>query len=304
MTFLKKIIDKYQIQTVPLIIDIDGADYLDKGTLQPKQFYNLLDSVKKYPTTAQPGIRKFLSLYSFLSSHYDSIISIHLTKKFSGIYQSGKQASLKIKNKKIDVIDSEQVSGSLGLLVIKAAKMIESGFPHDKIVEEINNTKNKIRTFVAVNTLKYFVKGGRVSPLKGFVAKMMNLKPIVSMDNEGNSLIFGKEFSRKKSINKILQKIENMNNEFTVKEYNINHAHDEKTANLLSDSIERLIGKKPEYIMDISPVVGLNSGIGAVGINLLFEKNTWGQFNKERKFLSFFYFLKSIVFFTSLTIQN
>lgn len=271
----QKIIDDYQIQVVPLIIDIEGADYLDKVTLHPAQFYNLLEKTKKYPTTSQPGERKFHTLYSFLSSHYDSIISVHLTQKFSGIFQSSKKASERIKNKKIDVIDSKQVSGSLGLLVIEAARMIEKGFSHDKIVEEINKTKNNIRTFVAVNTLKYFVKGGRVSPLKGVLAKAMNLKPIVSMDCEGNSILIGKEFSRKKSIKRILQTIDYLNKDYGIISYNINHAHDINAANELSELIEKMINKKPEYIMDISPVVGLNSGIGAVSINLLFEKNTW-----------------------------
>jgi hypothetical protein len=140
------------------------------------------------------------NLYAFLTAHYDAVIAVHLTAKFSGTYFSSCKAAETISRaygKPISVIDSKNVSGALGLIVLRIARAIEKGATHDAIVDQAARWVDDTRILVSVKTLKYMVRGGRVSPLKGLLANLLNLNPIVSMDADGNSMVSGKTFSQK-----------------------------------------------------------------------------------------------------------
>jgi len=271
----KEVMDYYQIQMVPLYLNFGQNQYLDKITMKADQFYSLLDSAEDYPVSAQPGMNTFQNLYHFLGTHYDSIIAIHVSDKLSGTWNSSTKAAERLKGKKISVINSRHVSGSVGLLALKAAMMIEERRDHDEIVETIETLTNNTRIFVSVNTLKYMVRGGRVSPVLGLVGKAMNLKPIVSVDRKGNSTLYGKAFSKLGNMKKILGFVEELNKKCHVVSYNITHAHAHKTAKAYEDSLTKLLGKKPEYIMEVSPVVGISAGVGAVSVSVLCERDTW-----------------------------
>jgi DegV family protein with EDD domain len=271
----KEVMDYYQIQMVPLYFNFGQSQYLDKITMKADQFYSMLDSAEDYPVSAQPGMNTFQNLYHFLGTHYDSVIAIHVSDKLSGTWNASKKAAERLRGKKISVINSRHVSGSIGLLVLKAAMMIEERRDHDEIVETIETLTNNARIFVSVNTLKYMVKGGRVSPVLGLVGKALNLKPIVSVDREGNSKLYGKAFSKLGNMKKILGFVEELNKKCHVVSYNITHAHAHKTAKAYEDSLTKLLGKKPEYIMEVSPVVGISAGIGAVSVSVLCERDTW-----------------------------
>ena len=270
----KEVIDYYQIQMVPLYLNFGQSQYLDKITMKADQFYSLLDSADEYPVSAQPGMNTLQNLYHFLGTHYDSIIAIHVSDKLSGTWNASTKAAEKLK-KKISVINSRHVSGSIGLLALKAARMIEEGSVHDDIVETIESLTKNTRIFVSVNTLKYMVKGGRVSPVLGLVGKVMNLKPIVSVDREGNSKLYGKAFSKLGNMKKILGFVEELNSKCNVVSYNITHAHAHKTAKAYEDSLTKLLGRKPEYIMEVSPVVGISAGVGAISVSVLCKSDTW-----------------------------
>jgi hypothetical protein len=271
----KEVIDYYQIQMVPLYLNFGKSQYLDKITLKADQFYTLLDTTEDYPVSAQPGLNTFQNLYHFLGTHYDSIIAIHVSDKLSGTWNASTKAAERMKSKKMSVINSRHVSGSIGLLALTAARMIEEGRSHDEIAETIESLSKNTRIFVSVNTLKYMVKGGRVSPVLGLVGKAMNLKPIVSVDKEGNSKLYGKAFSKLGNMKKILGFVEELNRKCNVVSYNITHAHAHKTAKAYEESLMKLLGKKPEYIMEVSPVVGISSGVGAVSVSVLCERDTW-----------------------------
>ena len=95
-----KLIEKYQISQVPLNIHFGENEYLDKITIQPDQFFTLIDKEKYFPTTSQPNEIKFLNLYSFLTTHYDSVIAVHLSEKFSGTFRNSLSAAQKIEKEK------------------------------------------------------------------------------------------------------------------------------------------------------------------------------------------------------------
>ncbi len=265
------IMDRYQIHMVPLSIIMNNTSYLDKVSMHPDQFYRMLDSTESYPTTSQPPAAVFQDLYENLLKYYDSVISIHLSAKMSGTWNAASQAAEEFASGKISVIDSHQLSGSLGLIVQRAAEAIEAGRKHEEIVEAIEKWREKAAIFVSVQTLKYMVRGGRVSPMKGRLAKILNLKPIVSVDKAGKSELFGKAFSRKANRKKIINMVKQQLTDGRLQSYAVVHAHARKDAEIFIDELKVLLGKDPDYVMDISPVVGLNAGKGAVSVVTLKE---------------------------------
>lgn len=269
-----EILDRYQVHIVPINLHIGGSNYLDKVTVTPDRFYYLMKESPQFPTTSQPNMTAFRNLYSQLVSHYDSIIAVHLSHRLSGTWQNSKRAAesvTKETGKKISVIDSLHLSGSLGLIVYKAAEAIEQGLGHDHIVNQMEEWISRTTILVSVKSFDSMVRGGRVSPMKGRLAKVMNLKPIISMDREGNSCLYQKAFSQKGNIRKVLRIVSEGLKTRRVWKYSILHAHDLIGARLYAGKMEALVGEPPDFIIDISPVVGLNAGHGALAVSIMFE---------------------------------
>lgn len=270
----QSVLDHFQVHMVPISLNFGESQYLDKVTVTPDQFYSMLDEQKEFPKSAHPNVKTFENIYSHLASHYDSIIAIHLSGKLSGTYSSSLTAAGNISKetgKKITIIDSKTLSGSLGLLVHKMARDIEAGKSHDETVRDAEKNLPRAKILVGVKTIKYMVRGGRVSPMVGVIANLLNLKPIVSMKEDGESTIFGKAFSHKGSLKNIIKHMKKYTEKSRVREYCILHAHNVDAALEYNREMENLIGKKSAYTMDISPVIGLNAGVGTVAISFLLE---------------------------------
>lgn len=265
------VIDDLQIHVVPFHLSFGDTLFLDKVTILPDQFYSLLETHEEHPKSAQPPLGSIQSLFSFLATHYESILAVHISDGLSGAFKLSREAAKVVKDKKIDVLNSKHLSASLGLIVLRVAEAIKDGKKHEEVVNAAEEWIGKTNVLVDIQTLKYMVRGGRVSPLKGFVAKILNLKPIVSLDSEGKATASGKSFSRKSNMKKIVGKIKQMNEERRIWNYAIVHAKNPERAELYAYTLKQKIGRDPLYIMDISPVIGVHNGIGAVGIALMFE---------------------------------
>ncbi len=269
-----EIIDQYQIHMLPLNVYFGDNHFLDRVTIQPEQFYNRMEKDPIFPKTAQINEVSFRNLYSHLASHYDAIISIHLTDKFSGTYFSATKAAEQISrefNKPLAVIDSKNVSAGMGLTVLRVAQAVEEGQKFDQIVENAKKWVDEAKIFVSVKTLKYMVKGGRVSPLKGLIAKIMNVKPIVSMDENGKSLIFGKTYSQSSNMRKVLKHISEISADKKIWNYIVLHANNPDGAKWYTQQMQILTSQEPAAVVNISPVIGANAGTGAASVALMFE---------------------------------
>jgi hypothetical protein len=268
----QELIDFYQINVVPLNLFFGDSHYLDKVTIQPNQFYDLLETHAEFPKTSQINEQAFTNIYSHLASHYDAIVAVHLTSQFSGTFANSVKAGERISkefNKPVYVIDSKNLSGALGLLILKTAQRIESGESVESIVESLEKDVTQSKIFVSVRDLKYMIKGGRVSKPKGLIASAFGLIPIISMDKNGKSLLFGKTFSQEASLNKIYKQIKKICIGQTVWNYIILHAHNPDGAEKAQEKMVAITGLKPISVVDISPVIGMHAGNGAIAISLL-----------------------------------
>jgi len=268
----KELIDEYQINMLPININFGDNHYLDKITILPEQFYSLLEENKNFPKSAQVNEKAFTNLYSHLASHYDSVIAIHLSDKLSGTFGSSRKAAQAISkefNKPISVINSRNLSGALGLIVLKAARAIEEGCSHEQVVEIAESSTKKVRIFVSVRDIKYLIRGGRLSATKGFIARLLNINPIVSIDESGKAIVFDKAFNQKANMEKVMGYITKLVYEKKTWNYIVLHANNNEAADWYTDRMVELTSKKPVSVVNISPVIGANTGIGAAAVALL-----------------------------------
>ncbi len=257
------------VRMVPLLLNAGGSEYLDKLTLTQERFWSLSEKRGAFPRTSQPSTSSFTRLYDSLAPHYDTILSIHLAAALSGTCQTAMRAARESGNSKVRVVDSRHLSVSLGLIVYRAARALQNGMSAAGVLAALPEWARKTRHFVSVTHLRYMVRGGRVSPLKGLAAKLLNLKPIVSVDEEGKSVLYGKTFSERANLGKIRDMAMEAHRKEPVILYAIGHARASEKAHRLAADMEQRVGFPPLYITPISPVVALNSGPGAVSLIIM-----------------------------------
>ena len=267
------LLDFYNIHVLPISIFFGNNEFLDKTTVTAEKFHQLVEKTAQFPTSSQPSLKNAENLLLFLSSYYHSVIALMVSGKISGTVNSVYQAAQKLKDNgyKIDVIDSKLNSGAQGLLVQKTAEMIESGLPHEEIVKKINYLIPRVKIMVSVANFKYMVQSGRVSPLKGQLAKFLNLKPIVSLDKDGKGVAFAKAFSRKANFNKIMNIIRENHQKNPITRYCIVHSQVPELAEKYRQSLVKILQLEPQYIEEVSSVVAMASGKGAVGVCMMSE---------------------------------
>lgn len=265
------LLDEHQVHVVPLNVMIEGNTFLDKLTIKPDRFYSLLNELKEYPTSAQPNQVYVAELFAQLRQHYESIIAVSVSQELSGTFNVFQQAAkaLQAEEYPITVINSRLNSGAQGLLVLRAAELISAGHTHKAVVKAVEAAIPDSYIYVSVVDFQNMVRGGRVSPLKGTAARLLNMNPVVSLDKQGKGIAFATTFSRSAVQKKILALVTEHATKQGVASFSVVHSNSETKANEFAAEIGAIVGQPASYVSEISPIVGISAGIGAVAVSLI-----------------------------------
>ena len=204
------IYNKYDIEVLPLLINFEEKSYLDGVEINPKMVFEKIEKEGILPTTAQVIPNRFMESYKkYLDEGY-KIISIHMSSAMSGTYQSACIAKEMLESNDIVVIDSQNVTAALGILVLKAAKLRDKGYDIIQIENELNNIKKNVKLSVCFESLEYLVRGGRISKTAGIVGGILGIKLVLDI-KDGLMSVKDKIRGTKKAINKIIDDLENSN---------------------------------------------------------------------------------------------
>lgn len=270
----QSMIDQYQIQVVPVKVHFGEKYFLDGLTLSPYEFYKQLDTAAIYPNTSQPSYHDFLNKYEYLSSHYNSIVSIHLSKELSGLWSNSNKAGTTVakqQNKNISVLNSKRTSSGLGLIVLRAARAIEAGAVKSDIESKMEEWSKKTRMLVSTKTIKYLMKSGRVSPVKGIFGKLFSLKPLLVINDKGTIDLLGKPLTEKGSIAMVQKEMRKLVSHHNVWGYAISHADNPETAQMYIDEMKRLTGLEPEFVSPATPALAVHAGPGVVALSIMLD---------------------------------
>lgn len=269
----RAVLDDHQVHAVPFNLFFGDSLFLDKVTIEPDRFYDLLRTRREMPKSAQPSQALVQRSLEFLAGHYDKVIAVAISGGLTGFHGQLLKArqALGLDGSRVAVVDSRHLSASEGLIVLRILEAVRAGRPFEAIARDAEDWVEATKLWVDIKTLKYMVRGGRVSPLKGLLAAVLNIKPIVTLDAEGKAAILGKSFSRRANMAKILGLIREATAGRPVWNYGLVHAQNPERASRYAEALERMLGRPPAFVSEVSPVVGVHNGIGVVGVGLMFE---------------------------------
>lgn len=194
-----ELLQKYNIDTIPLYIIIDENTYRDSVDIQPDDIYAYAQRTGKLPKTAAVSVQNYIDLFAKYQE-YDAIIHINIGQQFSSSFQNAYIASQEFKN--VYVINSENLSTGSGHLVIEAAELAAQGLDAEQICENLKRVIPKIDASFVIDTLDYLKMGGRCSSIQAFGASLLNIKPCIEVID--GKMEVGKKYRGK--IEKSIQK--------------------------------------------------------------------------------------------------
>lgn len=193
---------------VPLNVSIGDNYYRDGIELKPDDFYELLINTGDFPKTSQPSPQDFADIFEDVKAKGDEIICILLSSALSGTCQSAHLAKDMVDYEGIYIIDSLAATVMIKFMGDYAAKLISEGLCASDIVKKIEAMKGKIKVAAALDTLEYLHKGGRLSKASATIGELANLKPIITVSQEGKVAVIGKCLGKNKALNYIVKYLE------------------------------------------------------------------------------------------------
>ncbi|MFB0918542.1 MAG: DegV family protein [Clostridiaceae bacterium] len=250
---------------VPLTINIDNESYLDREEMTVDQLFQRIKDGSSFPTTSQVPPLMFYNIYKKYVDEGYKVISIHLSSKLSGTFQSAHLASLEFPEGTVEVVDSLSATAGQMLLVRHAAELIKEGKSNTEIKAVLDEIKHKIHSLIGVETLEFLTKGGRLSKMTGFVGGVLGIKPILEI-KEGEIVPVTKERGSRKALKYIMTKLEEENIDPRHKVILVNSNAPESMEALTPILDEKKIGYE---VIHIGGVVGVHIGPGAAAYFLI-----------------------------------
>lgn len=267
------------LEVISAKVILNEKEYRDGKEIQNEQVIKFMDE-GGFPKTSLPSYSDISEAFKrLISKGYKKIISINVSSKLSGTYNMftnvKKDLQKEFKDIKIELIDSKSVSLGSGLLVKKALNLIEKNTQFEEIVKEIKNSiGNKINIMYTIPTLKYLKAGGRIGKVSATIVEFLNIKPIISVNNEGIYYTVSKERGLKRAQTTMVDKMIEWLDGNIPQELYIGRTDDTETTMSTIEKIkQKLINKGIEIekikTEQINPSLLSHTGKGLIGITIL-----------------------------------
>jgi DegV family protein with EDD domain len=256
------ILKELDITTVPCTVRFGSEEYIDRVNLFPTEFYRKLVASPTLPTTAFPSSQLFEETYRKLAETTDRILAIHTIASLTGIYNASRVAAENITTARIELIDSEQVSMSLGWLVILAGRAAKEGASLAQVKSLVEDAKARVHIIAMLDTLEYAQRGGRLGKGAALVGSLLNVKPLVSAVH---SEIVPVENVRtqKRALERLVEIVLASG---PIQELSVIHADAPQYAQTLKKMLAKTFPMDQIVMSETGPVLGTHTGPGAVGV--------------------------------------
>lgn len=258
------------INLLPLRIIYSNGDYRDRIDISPQEVYDNLE--KEVPKTSLPSAQETEDILNKLEEEgYTHVICISISSGLSGSFNALRLALEDHPKLTSFVYDSKILAYPQGEIVLEVAKLIKEGKSYEEILKEIPEIRKRVIGYFTINTLEYLKKGGRIGRLAGTVGELLNLKPIITTDEDGIYYNVAKVRGRKQSLSKMTELLKG----YLAKgkcEVAVLHAGCEDEAIKYMSSLEDLTNVVSIKIAEISPALGIHGGPGLIGFSVKMVK--------------------------------
>lgn len=270
----KDIIKEYSIEVLPIGVQLDGVEYFDGVTLDPKKLYDAMRN-EKVPTTYQVTPTAFQEVFSKCAENKQSCIYLAFSSGLSGTYETSKMVLEQILEENpdldLDIVDTKCASLGMGLVVYKAAQLAKGGKSKEEILERVNFYLNNIEHVFTVDDLETLFRGGRVSRTAAFLGGLLNIKPLLDVE-DGKLIPREKIRGRKKMLKRLVSVMKERGKDFSDQLIAISHGDDENGALELKEMIKEEYGCENFLINTIGCAIGSHSGPGTIALFFLKQK--------------------------------
>lgn len=277
-----ELLKKYNIDIIPFYVSFDEVNYFKEiEEISIQEFYNKLQSTNIFPKTSLPSVQDYINKFTNYIKQGKNIICICISDKFSGSYQAAVNAKNIVmdeySNANIVIINSILATSVQGLLVLEAAKMVESEMSFDEIVHNIEKLKQTATVMFTVGTLEYLQKGGRIGKVSALAGNMLNLKPMIQL-KDGELYPNGTVRGRKKSLKRVIEMtsdyFEKISEDYNDYQFCITTGTAQEEAEKVKEQFEESFGIKIDYpLFNVGVTIGTYTGPDPVGVCLIKNYN-------------------------------
>jgi DegV family protein with EDD domain len=266
----EEMVQEHDIRVVPLYVHF-GTDAFKEGVeLSNEEFYQKLKEAPELPTTSQPSAGEFHEVFAPLIDAGHEIITLTISSKISGTWNSAMAAKGMLPDAPISVVDTFSTSVGLHLMVDAAVQAAAAGATRQEIVDQLEQIKEKMQIFFVVDTLEYLAKGGRIGNGKAFLGTLLKVKPILVLQ-EGAIEPLEQVRSKRKATARMLELVEEyVGGNGNSSKIAVTHALVPQDAESISQELVGRMGCDLPLMGELGPVIGTHTGPGMVGIAAYF----------------------------------
>ncbi len=256
-----------EVEVIPIYISLDGKDFKDGIDIAPEEIYQGMRDGKVYKT-AQITIKDFENIFEKYVQSGDEILHLSFSSGLSGTYNAALIAANTVKEKypnaKIQIIDTKAAVNGLGLIVKKAVDGKNNGMSFEDLIKCVESDVAKIEHIFTVEDLNYLYRGGRLSKGAAVVGNMLNIQPVLRVNEDGRLEQLDKVRGRKKLFGKILELMEDKADDLDSQTIGISHGDDQESAEKLVEMIKERFGTKDFIISMMGAAIGAHTGPGTL----------------------------------------
>jgi DegV family protein with EDD domain len=255
------------IEVLPMTLTLDGKSYLSGVDLQPDEFYDLVNKTDGFPTTSQPSAGEFAEIYRRMAKKDPEIFSIHISSGLSGTLLAAQAGAQMVPEAKVTFYDTFTLSSPEGWMVQAAAHMLRQNWSMESIFARLDQFKARTQGLFTLSTLKYLIHGGRISHLRGLVANMLNVKPIIGPEKvHGKYTSFAQDVTWKRVMNRfpdVVSKLLPLGSKVRVQ---FLHGQNLESVEMLREVMLRNFTCQFDPVSVVAPVLGAHTGPSVVGM--------------------------------------
>lgn len=260
-------IREYNVHVVPLVVSLAGKSYREGIDIRADELYLLLEQSDELPVTSQPSAGEFAAIYRELAKTDPEILSIHISSGLSGTSASARAGAEMVPEAHITVVDTKTLSVPAGWQVEVAARAAKAGWPLERILDAVKRVGEATDVIYTLNELKYLIHGGRISHMKGLLASVLNIKPLISVEKErGTYVTSGQARSFANAIRGVAEYVVRKVSNPGKLRVQVVHASNPSAAQTLLDEVTTRFKSEVIPTRQLSLVLGAHVGRSMIGV--------------------------------------
>ncbi|MDI6692788.1 MAG: DegV family protein [Anaerosomatales bacterium] len=248
------------IEVVPLSVTVGGQTFQD-GELTQKEFFERMAEAPELPTTSQPSMGSFVEAYERLLERFEEVVSVHISSALSGTIESAREAAKRFAGR-VHVFDTRNLAWGEALQVLEAARAATAGADAARVLEVLEDARAKTKMIVGLDKLDNLAKGGRIGRVSALLGGLLDLKVMISPDEDGAFEAVGRARGTRAALDKTLAWVEQQMGSRVKGVFAVMHALSEDKARYLAERISERYQVEEMHVVEAGPVITAHTGTG------------------------------------------